>query len=77
LRLDALVWGLTKLFPASMRGLFNSSGVEHAFSKPKDENALTDLHEELYGKADDVYNAYTLGSGDDDNYSDEDFMYNI
>ncbi len=64
-RMDAMVWAFTKLFPAAMRGLFSNESVEQTYRKPKNENELNDLYEELYSQTNDTYSPYNL-------YLDED-----
>ena len=70
-RLDALVWCLTKLFPASMRGLFSSSNTEDAYQPLSKQDKITDLNSEVYSQNNELDNPYGLDTGSDinDDYS--------
>lgn len=59
MRLDALVWAFTDLFPSSMRGLFDSSSVVDSYDKDK-KHKITDLHADLYAQVNNSYNPYSL-----------------
>lgn len=65
-RMDSLVWGLTYLFPSSMRGLFDSDAVQESLSLKRKENVITDLHQEMRDilKGENgAYDPYNLNSG--------------
>ncbi len=71
-RLDALVWGLWYLFPASMKGLFNSEeGATDLYGVPKKKVGITDLYAEFNNTDGDSYNAYSLNSNieEDDDFN--------
>lgn len=58
-RLDSAVWGLTYLFPSTMRGLFDSDSVVDSLDKDK-KNKITDLYADLYNQVNNEYNPYSL-----------------
>ena len=57
--MDSLVWGLTYLFPSTMRGLFDSDSVVDSLDKDK-KNKITDLYADLYNQVNNEYNPYGL-----------------
>lgn len=59
MRLDSLVWGLTYLYPSSMRGMFDSDTVTDSMDTGS-KTKVTDLYEELYSQVDNTYNPYSL-----------------
>lgn len=65
-RMDALVWAFTKLFPASMRGLFNTESVAEVYKSPKKKHEVTDLYEDFYKQAEQDNDPYNLHNSDED-----------
>lgn len=59
MRLDSAVWGLTHLFPSTMRGIFDSETVTNSMDKDS-KIKITDLYEDLYKQVDNTYNPYSF-----------------
>lgn len=74
-----MVWGVTYLFPASMRGLYSTDKPEDLYGVPsKKKEGLTDLYGGLYEKKEDTYNPYSTDIDTSDSVIDEsDVDYDI
>lgn len=65
-RMDSMVWCFHFLFPASMRGLFDSEGVPEAYHQSTDDiPKLVDLYHDLVIETSGVY---TLSLNDDEGF---------
>lgn len=63
--MDSLVWGLTYLFPSTMRGLFDSDSVTDSLDKNK-KTKITDLYADLYNQVNNEFNPYSLSKEEPD-----------